>query len=112
VSLSSFQALQHRFAEMVLAYQQSLALTHKAAWLFDAGSATEHGPLLWAMAAQAGQASRQIGHEAIQMHGAMGLTEELIVGPAVKRIVALEPRLGRAQFHVDRYASFLSSKAA
>jgi alkylation response protein AidB-like acyl-CoA dehydrogenase len=112
VSLSSFQALQHRFAEMVLAYHQSLALTQKAAWLLDGCAAPERGPLLWAMAAQAGQAARLIGHEAIQMHGAMGLTEELIVGPAVKRLVAIEPRLGRPQFHVDRYADFLARKAA
>jgi alkylation response protein AidB-like acyl-CoA dehydrogenase len=111
-SLSSFQALQHRFAEMVLAYQQSLALAHKAAWLFDSSAPAERQPLLWAMAAQAGHAARLIGHEAIQMHGAMGLTEELIVGTAVKRLVALEPRLGRAQYYIDRYAGLLAQKAA
>lgn len=112
VSLSSFQALQHRFAEMVLAYHQSLALTHKAAWLFDAAAASERAPLLWAMAAQAKHAARLIGHEAIQFHGAMGLTEELIVGPAVQHLVAMEPRLGRSQTHVQRHADLLAHRAA
>ena len=52
-----------------------------------------------------GAALRLIGQEAVQLHGAMGLTEELRVGHYFKRATAIENRLGTADMHIDRYAA-------
>lgn len=49
---------------------------------------------------------RLVGQEAIQLHGAMGLTEELRVGHYFKRAMVLENRLGNADYHVSRYRQF------
>ena len=55
--------------------------------------------------ATVGEALRLIGQEAVQLHGAMGLTEELRVGHYFKRATVIENRLGTADLHIDRYAT-------
>ena len=97
VPISSFQALQHRMVDMWAKAQEieaaSLLATLKPAdpTAISAAKATVCDGL------------RLIGQEAVQMHGAMGLTEELRVGHYFKRATVIENRLGNAADHVERY---------
>ncbi len=98
-SLSSFQALQHRMVDMLLMREQISAAALLAA--LKPGDARASA----AAKATANEAIRKIGQEAVQLHGAMGMTEELRVGHYFKRATAIEQRLGTSDAHVARYAA-------
>lgn len=97
VPIASFQALQHRMVDMWAKAQEIEAASLLAT--------LKHGDPTAVSAAKAtvGEALRLIGQEAVQLHGAMGLTEELRVGHYFKRATVIENRLGSAADHVERY---------
>lgn len=97
VPISSFQALQHRMVDM-----WSRAQEIEAASLL-ASLKVEDATAIAAAKATIGDGLRLIGQEAVQIHGAMGLTEELRVGHYFKRATVIENRLGSAGDHVERY---------
>ena len=97
VPISSFQALQHRMVDMWAKAQEIEAASLLAALKVDEPLAIS------AAKATVGDALRLIGQEAVQLHGAMGLTEELRVGHYFKRATVIENRLGTASDHVERY---------
>jgi alkylation response protein AidB-like acyl-CoA dehydrogenase len=97
--LAAFQALQHRMVDMYIASEQISAAALLAALKVDDPAAVS------AAKATVGEALRLIGQEAVQLHGAMGLTEELRVGHYFKRATVIENRLGTADLHIDRYAT-------
>jgi len=101
--LANFQALRHRLADMYAAYELALSLTYKAAILGREPGGPEHQAAVSAAKVQTTEAARLIGHEAIQMHGAIGMSLELPVGRAVKRLQAMEPQFGSAASHLRRY---------
>lgn len=96
--LAAFQALQHRMVDMFMASEQCAAAALLAALKVDDPAAVS------AAKATVGEALRLIGQEAVQLHGAMGLTEELRVGHYFKRATVIENCLGTADVHIDRYA--------
>lgn len=96
--LSSFQALQHRMVDMLLLREAIGAAAMLAALKPGDAQATA------AAKATVGDALRSIGQEAVQLHGAMGMTEELRVGPYFRRATAIGQKLGTVDFHVGRYA--------
>jgi len=110
--LANFQALQHRLADMYAAYELSLSLIYKAAILGREPGGTEHRCAVSGAKVQTAEAARLIGHEAIQMHGAMGMSLELPVGRAVKRLKAMEPQYGSAAYHLRRYQALRRGRAA
>jgi len=109
--LANFQALQHRLADMYAAYELSLSLAYKAAILGRQPGTALHQEAVSAAKVQTAEAARLIGHEAIQMHGAMGMSLELPVGRAVKRLKAMEPQYGAAAYHLRRYQSLRRAPA-
>jgi alkylation response protein AidB-like acyl-CoA dehydrogenase len=96
--LAAFQALQHRMVDMFIASEQISAAALLAALKVDDPDAVS------AAKATVSEALRLIGQEAVQLHGAMGLTDELRVGHLFKRATAIEGRLGNADMHIERYA--------
>jgi alkylation response protein AidB-like acyl-CoA dehydrogenase len=110
-ALANFQALQHRLADMLAAYELSLSLTYKAAILSRQPNPESQAAASGAKV-QAAEAARLIGHEAIQMHGAMGMSLELPVGRAVKRLKAMEPQFGSTAYHLGRYRALRRARAA
>jgi butyryl-CoA dehydrogenase len=110
--LAGFQALQHRLADMVLAYELAQSLTCKAAILCRDGSANERRMAVSAAKVQTVEVARRIGHEAIQMHGAIGMSLELPVGRAVKRLKAMEPAYGSADYHLRGYRDLRRARGA
>ena len=58
-----------------------------------------------ALKVQVGKGGRFVGQNAIQLHGGMGMTDELNVGHYFKRITAVETLFGNADFHLKQYSS-------
>lgn len=102
-TLSSFQALQHRMVDMLMLREAISAAAMLAALKPGDAQATA------AAKATIGDALRKIGQEAVQLHGAMGMTEELRVGHYFKRATAIEQRLGTSDLHVGRYAAGMAA---
>lgn len=96
-TLASFQALQHRMVDMRILIEQSAAAMLLAVLKVDDQSAVSTAKTT------VSEAVRKIGQEAVQLHGAMGLTEELRVGHYFRRTTAIENQFGDADRHVARY---------
>lgn len=101
-ALSGFQAVQHRQVDMLLALEQARSLTWTAARA-DHADTRLRGRLASAAKARCGEAARYISQQSIQLHGGMGMTDELPVGHYVKRLLAIEYTLGDTRHHLNRY---------
>lgn len=102
-SLASFQALQHRLADMYMELEQARSIVLMAALALDAGG-DRVVEAVSAAKARVGQAARLVGQEAVQLHGGMGVTDELDVGHYFKRLTAIEALYGNTDEHLARYA--------
>ena len=104
--IGSFQALQHRAVDLYLQQELTAAALVEVARLFEeGGSLKQMNALASRIKARASDAAMQIAREAIQMHGAIGFTDEYDVGFYFKRIVALSAWLGNSAEHRRRYAA-------
>ncbi|WP_067836111.1 acyl-CoA dehydrogenase family protein [Nocardia lijiangensis] len=103
VPIGSFQALQHRMVDMYMELEQAIAASHLAANALSAAPA-DRARALSAAKVTVGRAARFIGQNAVQLHGAMGMTEELAIGHYFKRLTALEREFGTTDHHRARYA--------
>ncbi|WP_137725360.1 acyl-CoA dehydrogenase family protein [Prescottella subtropica] len=98
VPLSSFQALTHRAADMYVALELARSMSLYATMSLADGVAD---PVVASRAKlTVGRSARQIGQEAIQMHGGIGMTAEYVVGHYVSRLTAIEHTLGSVDDHV------------
>jgi len=106
VPIGTFQVLQHRMADMYVHTEQAAALSLVAA--MQAGAAPRERALAASAAkAQAGLGGKFVGQAAVQIHGGMGVTEELAVGHYFKRVTAIDLQHGSAEHHLRRYADLL-----
>jgi alkylation response protein AidB-like acyl-CoA dehydrogenase len=101
VAIGSFQALQHRMAEMFIELEQSRSILMMALMAAEAGE--ELARPVSAAKSRIGRAMRRVGQEAIQLHGGIGVTDELDVGHYVKRLTAIETLFGNTDFHLHRF---------
>src|SRR6478672_135760 len=101
--IGSFQALQHRMVDMYMELEQAVAAVYLAVLNLDAEPATR-ARAVSAAKATIGRAARFIGQQAVQLHGGMGMTEELAIGHYFKRLTALQYEFGSTDYHVSRYA--------
>lgn len=105
VPIGSFQVLQHRVVEMFAAAELSRALTYRAAAALQAADALHRARAASAAKVQACKAGRLIGQEAIQLHGGMGMTDELAVGHYFKRLTTIGALFGDLDHHLRRFAA-------
>lgn len=103
--LSSFQALQHKMADMYSAHQFARALTYRAAALLDDCDPAERAEAAAAVKVKCGNSSKLVGEEAIQLHGGMGMTADMPIGHYFKRLTMINALFGNAQYHLKRYAA-------
>jgi len=103
VPIASFQALQHRMAGMFIEIEQSRSILVMA--LLAALGGGQPGRAVSAAKSRIGRAARRVGEEAIQLHGGIGVTDELDVGHYVKRLVAIEALFGNTDWHLRRFAA-------
>ena len=99
VPIGKFQVLQFRMADMFIAMEQTRSLL-LAATLKTVEGHDDAAKAVHAMKAQLGRAGRKIAQEAIQIHGGMGMTDELGVGHYVKRVTAADGLFGNADVHL------------
>ena len=106
-AIGSFQALQHRAADMRIAVEQARALALMAAARVDSTDATQRRAAASAAKAMAGRSGRFVGQQATQLHGGMGMTDELACGHYFKRLTAIDMTWGNTEHHVERYGELL-----
>jgi alkylation response protein AidB-like acyl-CoA dehydrogenase len=102
VPLASFQALQHRMADMFMALEQADALTQSVASCLDRLGA-QRGRAVSSAKVAVSRACRKVGQGAVQIHGAMGMTEELAIGHYFRRATVIESLFGSIDYHLHRY---------
>jgi len=109
--IGSFQALQHRMVDMFIAHQESLSLMQHLNL-----SLNRQEPAVSRLASGAkskiGYAARFVGEQSIQLHGGMGMSDELNVGHYFKRIAAIDVQFGDPAFHLPRFASLDKQETA
>lgn len=101
VAIGSFQALQHRAVDMLMQLELSRSMAILAALSLDIDD-VQRSRNISAAKAQIGKSGRMIGQEAVQMHGAIGITAEYKVGHAFKRLTAIDALLGDRDWHLSR----------
>jgi alkylation response protein AidB-like acyl-CoA dehydrogenase len=101
--IGSFQALQHRMAEMLMHLEQARSMSYLATSRCTDPDPATRGAALSAAKALMGQAARYIGQQAVQLHGGMGMTDELDVSHYFKRLLAFELRCGTSDQHLENY---------
>lgn len=102
-ALGTFQALQHRLVECYAALEQARSMLYRAALADRSDPAAWHRSCAGAKAFIGEQADR-VAREAVQMHGGMGVTDELAIGHALKRVLLLSRLLGDADSALAEFA--------
>ena len=102
VPIGTFQALQHRMVDTLMACEQTYSLLLWTAMLNTAND-PDARKAISALKYQIGAAGRKVAQEAVQIHGAMGVTWELDIAHYFKRFTAIELLFGNADFHLNRY---------
>jgi alkylation response protein AidB-like acyl-CoA dehydrogenase len=104
VSLSTFQALQHRMARMFMEVEQAKSILVMAAMALDqAGGRAPKA--LSAAKSRIGKAARKVSQESVQIHGGVGVTDELDVGHYFKRLTTIQYLYGSTDYHTRRFAA-------
>jgi alkylation response protein AidB-like acyl-CoA dehydrogenase len=106
-----FQALQHRMADMYIAEQQCRSMAVIAAIRADDANARVRKQALAAAKAYVGRAARFVGQQAVQLHGGMGVVDEMIVSHYFKRLTMIDMTFGDADFHLARFSDGLYREA-
>ncbi len=103
--LSDFQVLQHRMVEMFMEYEQCKSLLYRATLETVQGDDATAQRTIHALKHLIGKAGILIGENAVQLHGGMGMTEELRVGHYFKRLLVIDSQFGNADFHLQKFAA-------
>jgi len=103
--IGSFQVLAHRMVDLLVEYEQMKSIAMEAAYNARSEDIAARKAAVSAAKAKIGTASRTFGQEAIQMHGGIGMTDELSLGAYVKRMLVNETLFGDSDYHFSRYAS-------
>ena len=103
--IGKFQVLQHRMVDMFMEHEQAKSLLYMAAIRMSEDDDVAARKAISALKVQVGKGGRFVGQNAIQLHGGMGMTDELNVGHYFKRITAVETLFGNADFHLKQYSS-------
>jgi alkylation response protein AidB-like acyl-CoA dehydrogenase len=107
--LARFQVLQHRMAEMFIASETARSMALVAAMSLDD---TPDSAQISSAKAQVGRAARYVGTQAVQLHGGMGVSEELDIGHHYVRLNMIDRLFGDRDFHLRRYADLTQGYAA
>ena len=104
--IASFQVLQHRMVDMLICLEQARSMAVLAAAKVDGGGdANERRRAVSAAKVKIADAARQISQESVQLHGGMGMTEELKISHTFRRLTMIGQRFGDVDNHLERYAS-------
>ncbi|HZI11511.1 MAG TPA: acyl-CoA dehydrogenase, partial [Myxococcus sp.] len=100
VPIGKFQVLQHRMADMLIATEQARSMTIVAAVKVQSPDAAERRRMVSSAKALVGQSARYVGQQAVQLHGGMGVTDELAAAHLFKRLTTINITFGDADHHL------------
>ncbi|PKQ09834.1 MAG: pimeloyl-CoA dehydrogenase small subunit [Alphaproteobacteria bacterium HGW-Alphaproteobacteria-12] len=103
VPIGKFQVLQHRMVDMFMAYEQSVSMTYMVNLKLTENEAERTRAAAGAKV-QIGKAGRFVGQQAVQLHGGMGMTDELNVGHYFKRLTMIDTQFGNIDYQLKRYS--------
>lgn len=103
--IGKFQVLQHRMVDMFMEHEQAKSLMFMAAMRLDEGYNSEAQKAVSAFKVQVGKSGRFVGQNAVQLHGGMGMTDELNIGHYFKRLTMIDTLFGNVDFHLKRFGS-------
>ncbi|HEU0192008.1 MAG TPA: acyl-CoA dehydrogenase family protein [Mycobacterium sp.] len=107
--IANFQVLQHRMVDMFMEVEQAVAAQYLAMLKLDAEPA-ERACAVSAAKATIARVARFVGQNAVQLHGGMGMTEELAIGHYFKRLTVIESEFGSRDRHLMRYAELTTRR--
>ncbi|MBU4610409.1 acyl-CoA dehydrogenase family protein [Achromobacter sp. GG226] len=99
-----FQALQHRMVDMAIACEEARAIVYAAAAQIDE-PAPVRARAVSAAKVQVGRNAMYVGHQAVQLHGGIGTSDELIISHYLKRLGRIDAAYGNPAFHLARFAA-------
>ncbi len=105
VPIGKFQALQHRMVDMFMQLEQACSMAMLAAVKMGSLDVVERRRTVSAAKARIGQALKFVGQQAVQLHGGMGVTNELPAAHLFKRLTMIELTLGDTDHHLARFAA-------
>ncbi len=107
VPIGKFQALQHRMVDMTIAAEQARSMMYLASVKVDSPDVAERRRAVSAAKAHIGQAARYVGQQAVQLHGGMGVTDELVVSHWFKRLTTINLTFGDMDYHLGKFSDML-----
>ncbi|WP_394840635.1 acyl-CoA dehydrogenase [Pendulispora brunnea] len=110
VPIGKFQVLQHRMVDMFIHTEQARSMAYLAAVKVHSEDTSERRRALSAAKTLVGQAARFVGQQAVQLHGGMGVTDELAVSHHFKRLTMINLAFGDAEHHLARFSDQLLAK--
>jgi alkylation response protein AidB-like acyl-CoA dehydrogenase len=110
--IGSFQAIRHRLADMVAELELGRSSLHRALAARSSDNRVEQNRAASGCKAFVGRAGRFVCENAIQIHGGVGMADELEVGHHYRRVLAIDAMFGNAEFHLERFASLTRICAA
>jgi alkylation response protein AidB-like acyl-CoA dehydrogenase len=105
VPIGSFQALQHRMVDILISYEQARSIACLACVKVDSADAAERRRVVSAAKIKIADAARHVSQEAVQLHGGMGMTEELKISHTFRRLTMIAQAFGDADHHLARFAA-------
>ncbi len=111
VPIGSFQVLQHRMVDMFIATEKARSMAMLASIKAASGDVNERRRVLAAAKSVVGQSACLVGQEAVQLHGGMGMTDELPVSHYLKRLTAIDLTLGDLHYHRSSLGALLAAVA-
>jgi alkylation response protein AidB-like acyl-CoA dehydrogenase len=106
VPIGAFQALQHRMVDMFISYEQAKSMACLACSKIDQSeNSRDRARSVSAAKIKIADSARHISQESVQLHGGMGMSEELKVSHTFRRLTVLTRRFGDADHHLARFAS-------
>jgi alkylation response protein AidB-like acyl-CoA dehydrogenase len=103
--LADFQVLQHRMVDMFVEYEQCKSLLYRATLEAVQGDPATAQRTVHALKHLIGKAGSFIAENAVQLHGGMGMTEELAIGHYFKRLLVIDLQFGNADYHLEKFAA-------
>lgn len=106
VPIGSFQALRHRMVDMVISYEQARSMADLACAAVDSARDTgERMRIVSAAKIKIADACRHVSQEAVQLHGGMGMSDEMKVSHTFRRLTMIAQQFGDADYHLERLAA-------
>ena len=102
--IGRFQVLQHRMVDMFIALEEARSMTYLVTLKLDEEDAAERRRVASGAKMMIGRHGRFIGQQSVQLHGGMGMTEDMHVGHYFKRLTMVDVMLGDHRYHLKRYA--------